>query len=126
MPPPPMRGDPDAPRLNRLGRRWRRHRPIPQESMVTSRSHQTQAGEVAPAAGSGQGGMNVAYDLRYAADHFTGIGTHAHALLEALLEQPGGERFTVLWNPALPARRFDLEAIARHPRVFWVERHWQP
>jgi glycosyltransferase involved in cell wall biosynthesis len=70
--------------------------------------------------------MNVAYDLRYASDHFTGIGTHAHALLQALLDQPGDERYTVLWNPALPAKRFDVAEIARHPKVTWVERPWRP
>jgi glycosyltransferase involved in cell wall biosynthesis len=70
--------------------------------------------------------MNVAYDLRFAADHFTGIGTHAFSLLSALVGQPGDERYTVLWNPALSARRFDLAEIARHPRVTWVERDWHP
>lgn len=70
--------------------------------------------------------MNIAYDLRFAVDHFTGIGTHAYALLEALLAQPGEERYTVLWHPGLPARRFDMSAIARHPRVTWVERAWRP
>lgn len=70
--------------------------------------------------------MNVAYDLRFAADHFTGIGTHAFGLLSALVEQSGDERYTVLWNPALGARRFDVAAIARHPRVTWVERDWHP
>jgi glycosyltransferase involved in cell wall biosynthesis len=70
--------------------------------------------------------MNVAYDLRFAADHFTGIGTHAFGLIEALVDQPGDERYTVLWNPALGARRFDVAAIARHPRVTWVEHDWHP
>ena len=70
--------------------------------------------------------MNVAYDLRFAADHFTGIGTHAFALISALVEQPGDERYTVLWNPALGGRRFDVAAIARHPRVTWVEHDWHP
>jgi glycosyltransferase involved in cell wall biosynthesis len=70
--------------------------------------------------------MNVAYDLRYAADHFTGIGTHAHALLQAMLDRPGDEHYTVLWNPALPAKRFDVSDIAHHPRVTWIERPWHP
>ena len=70
--------------------------------------------------------MNVAYDLRFAADHFTGIGTHAHALLKALLALPGAERYTVLWSARVAARRFDLDALARHPRVTWVERAWNP
>lgn len=63
----------------------------------------------------------ILYDLRYAADHFPGIGTHAFALLEALLEQPGDERFRVLWNPAEPCRRFDTARLGAHRRVQWVE-----
>ena len=43
----------------------------------------------------------VAYDLRYACDHFPGIGTHAHLLLQALLDEPGDERYVVIWTPAL-------------------------
>jgi glycosyltransferase involved in cell wall biosynthesis len=70
--------------------------------------------------------MNVAYDLRFAVDHFTGIGTHAASLLTALLERPDSHRYTVLWNPGLAARRFDVSWIARHPRVTWVETTWRP
>jgi glycosyltransferase involved in cell wall biosynthesis len=70
--------------------------------------------------------MTIVYDLRYASDHFTGIGTHAYCLLEALLALPGPERYTVLWNPELSASRFDLDAVNRHPRVNWVERQWAP
>lgn len=65
--------------------------------------------------------MIVAYDLRYASDHFPGIGTHAFALLRALLEEPGDERYRVFWNPAEPASRFDLGEIQSHVRVDWVE-----
>src|SRR6266850_1451584 len=70
--------------------------------------------------------MTVAYDLRYAADHFTGIGTHAYCLLEALLTLPGPERYSVLWNPGLSSSRFDLESLRRHPRVEWIERPLAP
>ena len=70
--------------------------------------------------------MIVAYDLRYAADHFTGIGTHAYALLEALLELPGDERYAVLWHPRLRNRRYDVRALASHPRVHWHERAIDP
>lgn len=70
--------------------------------------------------------MRIAYDLRYAADHFPGIGTHAFCLLEALLAMPGEERFDVLWNPDLTQSRFDLGPIRRHPRVHWIERRFQP
>jgi len=70
--------------------------------------------------------MIVAYDLRYADDHFTGIGTHAYCLLEALLALPGPERYAVLWNPGLSSSRFDLESLRRHPRVEWIERPLAP
>lgn len=63
----------------------------------------------------------VVYDLRYATDHFPGIGTHAYALLRALLAAPGGERYRVLWNPAEPSSRFDLSGVRSHPRVEWTE-----
>ena len=65
--------------------------------------------------------MIVTYDLRYATDHFPGIGTHAFALLNALLELPGDDRYRVLWNPAEPSSRFDLSALRAHPRVEWRE-----
>lgn len=65
--------------------------------------------------------MIIVYDLRYASDHFTGIGVHAHALLTALLSADGSTRFRVLWKPGERATRFDPAAIARHPRVEWQE-----
>ncbi len=68
----------------------------------------------------------IAYDLRYAADHFTGIGTHAWALFTALLELPGDERYAVLWDPRLQSRRYDVRALASHPRVVWHERPIAP
>lgn len=70
--------------------------------------------------------LHIAYDLRYAADHFPGIGTHAYCLLEALLALPEPHRYTVLWNPALPQHRFDLQPVRGHPRVTWVERPLAP
>ena len=70
--------------------------------------------------------MLIAYDLRYAADHFTGIGTHAFALFQALLELPGEENYAVLWDPRLAHRRYDVLALANHPRVRWTERAANP
>lgn len=70
--------------------------------------------------------MIVAYDLRYACDHFAGIGKHAYALLEELVELPGDERYLVLWNPDMRQTRFDLTSIRRHPRVEWHERPFHP
>lgn len=65
--------------------------------------------------------MIVVYDLRYAADHFPGIGTHAFALLRALLDAPGAERYRVLWNPGEPATRLEPTSLRDHPRVEWLE-----
>lgn len=70
--------------------------------------------------------MIVAYDLRYACDHFPGIGAHAYELLEALLEIEGDEHWMVLWNPRLANTRFDFERLKSHPRVTWVERPFPP
>jgi len=65
--------------------------------------------------------MIVAYDLRYADGHFTGVGTHAYLLLRALLDLDDDTRYVVLWNtPRKP--RYDVSAIATHPRVEWVQR----
>ncbi len=70
--------------------------------------------------------MIIAYDLRYACDHFAGIGKHTHALLEALLDLPGDDRYRVLWDPRQRNTRFDLAPLRDHPRVEWVERPWHP
>jgi glycosyltransferase involved in cell wall biosynthesis len=93
-----------------------------------AREPQTRASRVTPdeAAASIPRRVLIAYDLRYAADHFTGIGTHAHALFAALLELPGDERYAVLWDPRLRNRRFDVRAFASHPRVVWHERAIDP
>lgn len=65
--------------------------------------------------------MNVAFDLRYASDHFPGIGTYAVALLDRLLAHGAADRFDVLWDPSAGAERFDLGDIANHQRVRWHE-----
>jgi glycosyltransferase involved in cell wall biosynthesis len=70
--------------------------------------------------------LRIAYDLRFATDHFAGIGTHAFCLLEALLELPGDERYLVLWNPALAHTRFEFARRLSHPRVEVDERAWRP
>jgi len=68
----------------------------------------------------------VAYDLRYACDHFAGIGTYAFALLEELVALPGAERYVLLWNPAWPQTRYDFKRLRSHSRVEWVERDFHP
>ena len=70
--------------------------------------------------------MIVAYDLRFATDHFVGIGTYAFALLEALLTLPGDERYVVLWDPHQAHARFDFAGVRSHPRVIWVEMPYPP
>ncbi len=62
----------------------------------------------------------VLYDLRYATDHFPGVGTHAWELLRALLALPGPERYAVVWNDALANGRFDVAQVRSHPRVDWI------
>lgn len=70
--------------------------------------------------------MIIAYDLRFASDHFVGIGTYAFALLEALLALPGDERYVVLWDPRQSHERFDFTDVRSHPRVTWLERPFPP
>jgi len=70
--------------------------------------------------GAGPTRVNIVYDLRYATDHFPGIGTHAHALLHALVSAPGDDRFRVLWGERDRTTRFDPAAFARRERVDWV------
>lgn len=65
--------------------------------------------------------MNLAYDLRYATDHFPGIGTHARALAAALLEREGMASVTFLWDPRARNTRFDLEPLRRHGRARWLD-----
>jgi len=70
--------------------------------------------------------LKIAYDLRYAADHFVGIGTYAYRVLEALLAADGDDTYTVFWNPDLPATRYDLAPLRAHRAVRWTERRESP
>jgi len=65
--------------------------------------------------------LDLAYDLRYATDHFPGIGTHARSLATALLERENLGSVTLLWDPRALNTRFDLEPLRRHPRARWVD-----
>ena len=65
--------------------------------------------------------MNLVYDLRYATDHFPGIGTYALALAEAVLGGEGIASVTLLWDPRARNTRFDLEPLRRHPRARWLD-----
>jgi glycosyltransferase involved in cell wall biosynthesis len=65
--------------------------------------------------------LDLAYDLRYATDHFPGIGTHAHSLAAALLERENLGSVTLLWDPRARNTRFDLEPLRSHPRARWID-----
>ena len=65
--------------------------------------------------------MNLVYDLRYATDHFPGIGTYARALAAAVLGREGIESVTLLWDPRARNTRFDLEPLRRHARARWLD-----
>jgi alpha-1,3-rhamnosyl/mannosyltransferase len=65
--------------------------------------------------------LNLVYDLRYATDHFPGIGTHARALAASLLECERLATITFLWDPRARNTRFDLEPLRRHPRARWLD-----
>jgi glycosyltransferase involved in cell wall biosynthesis len=65
--------------------------------------------------------VRLIYDLRYATDHFPGIGTHARALAGALLERGRVDSVTLLWDPSARNTRFDLEPLRRHPRARWLD-----
>jgi alpha-1,3-rhamnosyl/mannosyltransferase len=65
--------------------------------------------------------VRIAFDLRYASDRFPGIGTHAIALLEALLDLPHSDAIEVLWDPAAATKRSRFDRIRAHPKVAWTE-----
>jgi alpha-1,3-rhamnosyl/mannosyltransferase len=64
--------------------------------------------------------VRIAYDLRYAGDHFPGIGRFAYSALRGLLESARDDHFDVLWRPG-DRSPYDLERIRRHAAVRWVE-----
>ena len=64
--------------------------------------------------------MNIVYDLRYASEHFPGIGTYAYSLFAALVELPSQDQFRVLCNPSATGARFGRAPLAEHSRVQWV------
>jgi alpha-1,3-rhamnosyl/mannosyltransferase len=63
----------------------------------------------------------LVFDLRYASDHFSGIGTHAYGLVRAVLEAPGDERWRVIAPRAGTCTRFGMDAVRDHHRVDWIE-----
>lgn len=70
--------------------------------------------------------MTIAYDLRYASEHFIGIGTYAFGVLDAMRACLREERIVVLWDPRQDPGRFRFGALRGDPRVEWVERPYAP
>lgn len=65
--------------------------------------------------------MRVVYDLRYATDHFPGIGTHAFALASELLARGRLSEITFVWNPWAQNTRFDLGPLRSADCVRWLD-----
>jgi len=58
--------------------------------------------------------MKLAYDLRYATDHFPGIGTHAWGLGRELAARGVFEQLVMLWDSSVRNTRFDVDALRAH------------
>ena len=65
--------------------------------------------------------MRIVYDLRYATDHFPGIGTHAFGLAGELLARGHFTELTFLWDPRAKNSRFDMAPLRAHPRARWLD-----
>jgi glycosyltransferase involved in cell wall biosynthesis len=65
--------------------------------------------------------MNLVYDLRYATDHFPGIGTYAYSLAEELLARGRVGEITLLWDPRARDTRFDAVRLRAAPRARWLD-----
>lgn len=57
----------------------------------------------------------LVFDGRVINDRFPGIGRYAYRLLEALVSLEPGLEVCLLYTPALPNRRWDLQRLARSP-----------
>ncbi len=89
-----------------------------------------------PAHTSSGSRLRVAIDARYVQDYFPGIGRYTYNLIAALTALPDGPRLTLIYNPTLPDRRYNLpELVAQHPdrltllpttaRPFSIGEQWQ-
>lgn len=69
--------------------------------------------------------MRLVYDLRYATDHFPGIGTFAWGLANGMLDgaaaRAGFDDLVFLWDPRAGNSRFDVSGLRADPRSRWHE-----
>jgi alpha-1,3-rhamnosyl/mannosyltransferase len=61
--------------------------------------------------------MRIGLDIRYANDHFPGIGRYVVNLARALAAFEHPHTLVLLHNPALPNTRYDLHELARSSQV---------
>jgi alpha-1,3-rhamnosyl/mannosyltransferase len=64
--------------------------------------------------------MRIALDLRYASDHFPGIGRYVVSLARALAQQPSIHTLLLLLNPGQQHGRYDLAWLQMAERVWPV------
>jgi alpha-1,3-rhamnosyl/mannosyltransferase len=73
--------------------------------------------------------MRIGLDIRYAYDHFPGIGRYCVNLARALGEltsSTSDHTLVLLYNPALPNSRYNLRALAHFPHVELVATRARP
>src|SRR4029077_15777954 len=63
--------------------------------------------------------MRLVYDLRYATDHFPGIGTQAWGLGRELVARATDEPVVLLWDPRAQNSRFDVDTLRSQPGARW-------
>jgi alpha-1,3-rhamnosyl/mannosyltransferase len=61
--------------------------------------------------------MRIVIDARTVSDHFPGIGRYTFDLIRALARQLDGDELILLFNPALPNTRFDIQSLASGSNV---------
>jgi alpha-1,3-rhamnosyl/mannosyltransferase len=70
--------------------------------------------------------MRIGLDIRYAHDHFPGIGRYVVNLARALVALEHPHTLILLYNPALPNTRYDLREFANSSQVEMVSTTARP